>query len=56
MSSTLDLLETIPGGNRRIAEVTVAETGADMDRFPTPAQLGIMDGSVSGGTTSPPGK
>lgn len=33
------LLETIPGVARKTAETIVAETGADMARFPTAAQL-----------------
>lgn len=33
------LLETIPGISRVVAEVIVAETGADMTRFPTPGHL-----------------
>lgn len=33
------LLETIPGVARKTAETIVAETGADMARFPTPTQL-----------------
>lgn len=33
------LLETIPGVGRKTAETIVAETGADMSRFPSAAQL-----------------
>ena len=33
------LLETIPGVGRKVAETIVAETGADMTRFPSAAQL-----------------
>ena len=33
------LLETIPGVGRKTAETIVAETGADMARFPTATQL-----------------
>jgi transposase len=36
----IQLLTTIVGWQRRTAEVFLAETGADMRRFPTPAQLG----------------
>jgi transposase len=32
---TLARLETIPGVGREVAEVIIAETGADMSRFPT---------------------
>ena len=35
----MDLLDTIPGVNRRLAEVIVAEIGVDMARFKTPAHL-----------------
>jgi transposase len=38
------LLCTIPGINTRIAEVIIAETGADMSRFPTPAHLAAWAG------------
>jgi transposase len=37
--ATRDLLDTIPGVGRRIAEVIVAEIGVDMARFPTPQCL-----------------
>ncbi|MCU4187451.1 IS110 family transposase [Acidiferrimicrobium sp. IK] len=37
--SAVTLLETIPGVARRTAETIVAETGADMARFPTATQL-----------------
>jgi len=33
------ILTSVPGISRRTAEVIVAETGADMSRFPTPGQL-----------------
>jgi transposase len=33
------LLETIPGVGRKVAETIVAETGADMAKFPTATQL-----------------
>jgi transposase len=32
----IDLLQTIPGVGETVAQVIVAETGADMTRFPTP--------------------
>ncbi len=32
-------LSSIPGVSHRVAEVIIAETGADMSRFPTPGQL-----------------
>lgn len=37
--AAIGLLETIPGISRLTAEVIVAETGADMSRFPTPGHL-----------------
>lgn len=37
--SAVALLETIPGVARKTAETIVAETGADMARFPTATQL-----------------
>jgi transposase len=40
----LDLLDTIPGVNRAVAEVIVAETGGDMSRFPTAAHLASWAG------------
>ncbi len=36
-AETLGLLSTIPGVGRRTAEVLIAETDADMDRFPSAA-------------------
>jgi transposase len=39
LDAAVRLLETIPGVARKTAEVIVAETGADMARFPTPTQL-----------------
>ena len=42
----LELLDTIPGVDRRAAEVIVAETGAEMSRFPTPAHLGFVGRGV----------
>jgi transposase len=37
--AAVTLLETIPGVGRAVAEAIVAETGADMARFPSPAHL-----------------
>jgi transposase len=34
-SQKVELLETIPGVNRRVAEVLIAEIGTDMGQFPT---------------------
>jgi transposase len=35
----IELLQSIPGVGERVAQVIVAETGADMSRFPTAAHL-----------------
>lgn len=40
----IDLLQTIPGVGEKVAQVIVAETGADMTRFPTAAQLAAWAG------------
>ncbi|WP_344830640.1 transposase [Nonomuraea dietziae] len=45
-------LMTISGIGRRTAEVIVAETGADMSRFPTPEQLTAWAGLVPGNRES----
>jgi transposase len=42
------LLDTIPGVNRRIAEVMLAEVGLDMSRFPTADQLASWAGLAPG--------
>ena len=39
-----DLITTIPGISTNVADVVVAETGADMDQFPSPGHL--ASGSV----------
>lgn len=35
----IELLQTIPGVGKRVAQVIVAETGADMSKFPTATHL-----------------
>jgi transposase len=45
-------LITIPGVARRAAEVIIAETGADMTRFPTPAHLTSWAGLCPGNNES----
>ena len=40
----LELLQTIPGVGERVAQVIVAETGADMSRFPSAAHLASWAG------------
>jgi transposase len=47
-SAALERLETIPGVARRVAEVIVAETGADMSRFPAAANLVSWAGDCPG--------
>jgi transposase len=47
-----DLICTIPGISTLTADVIIAETGADMTRFPTAAQLASWAGTTPG-TTSP---
>ena len=40
----IELLQTIPGVGEKVAQVIVAETGADMSRFPTAAHLAAWAG------------
>jgi transposase len=47
-----DLLTTIPGVGRRTAEVLVAETGADMSRFPSAGHLASWAGMCPGNNES----
>ena len=47
-SHKLDQLQTIPGVARAVAEVIVAETGADMSRFPSPGHLASWAGVCPG--------
>jgi transposase len=44
----VQLLRTIPGVERRSAEVIIAETGGDMSRFPTAAHLASWAGVCPG--------
>jgi transposase len=60
-SHQLELLQTIPGVGERVAQVIVAETGADMSRFPTAAHLASWVGLApsiyeSAGRRSPAGR
>ena len=48
----VDLICTIPGVGRRAAEIIIAETGADMSRFPTAAQLASWAGMCPGNNQS----
>jgi transposase len=45
-------LGTIPGVSDRLAENLIAETGADMSRFPTPQQLASWAGMCPGNNES----
>jgi len=47
-AAEIDLLDTIPGINRRGAEVLLAELGADMTRFPTARHLASWAGRCPG--------
>jgi len=47
-----DLIGTIPGIGKRCAEVIVAETGADMNNFPTAAHLASWAGCCPGSNES----
>jgi len=56
----LQLLQTIPGVGPRVAQVIIAETGADMSRFPSAAHLAAWAGVApaiyeSAGRRSPAG-
>jgi transposase len=48
----IDLLDTIPGVNRRTAEVLLAEIGPDMSRFPSPGNLASWAGLSPGNNES----
>jgi transposase len=48
----LELLDTIPGVGRRAAEEILAETGTDMNRFPTAAHLASWAGMSPGNNKS----
>jgi transposase len=48
----VELLCTIPGIQRRAAEVIVAETGGDMTKFPTPGHLASWAGVCPGNDES----
>jgi len=43
-----ELLVTVPGISTTLAEVIIAETGADMTRFPTPGHLASWAGTTPG--------
>jgi len=48
----IDLLDPIPGVNRRTAEVLLAEIGPDMSRFPTAGHLASWAGMCPGNNES----
>jgi transposase len=48
----IDLLDTVPGVNRRTAEVLLAEIGPDMTRFPSPGNLASWAGLCPGNNES----
>lgn len=47
-----DLICSIPGISTIVADVVIAETGADMDRFPSPAHLASWAGVCPGNNES----
>ncbi len=51
-SQAIDLLDTIPGVNRRSAEVLIAECGPDMSRFGSPQRLASWAGICPGNNES----
>jgi transposase len=51
-AAAVELLCTIPGVQRRTAEVIVAEIGADMSRFPSPRHLASWAGQCPGNDRS----
>jgi transposase len=51
-SEQVELLDTIPGVNRRTAETLVAEIGVDMSRFPTHRHLTSWAGMCPGNEES----
>jgi transposase len=48
----IQLLDTIPGVNRRVAEVLLAEMGTDLSRFPTAQHLASWAGMCPGNDES----
>jgi transposase len=47
-----DLMATIPGISTKVADVIIAETGADMSRFPTAGHLASWAGTCPGSNES----
>jgi len=50
--AVVQLLDTIPGVGRAMAELLVAEVGGDMGKFPTPAHLAAWAGVAPGNNES----
>ncbi len=51
-SEKVELLDTIPGVNRRMAETLIAEIGVDMSQFPTDRHLASWAGRCAPATRS----
>jgi len=51
-AEAIELLDTIPGVNQRLAEVLVAEMGTDMSRFPSENHLSSWAGVAPGNNES----
>jgi transposase len=51
-AEVLELLDQIPGVNRRIAQIIIAEIGIDMSRFPSERQLAAWAGMCPGNNES----
>jgi transposase len=52
-SKELEPLDTIPGVDRRTAEMLIAEIGPDMSRFPTAGHLASWPASAPASTSRP---
>lgn len=52
LEAQVELLDGIPGINRRVAEIILAEIGADMSRFPTAGHLASWAGMCPGNNES----
>jgi len=52
VGEAIELLDTIPGVGRRIAEIIVAEIGANMEQFPTGRHLASWAGMCPGNNES----
>jgi transposase len=51
-AAEIDFLDTIPGVDRRVAEMLLAEIGPDMSRFPTSGNLASWAGQCPGNNES----